>query len=133
MTPSHARGAAVFLANPDRVAAHDAALWFIRGKRDVATAIPEWEALRDAGAALKAHAMGSLAQLLESFEARASAAGITVHWARDAAEHNSIVLDILRRRGARRVSKSSFDVPLLAWLRAKRLPRAGPPFLKGIT
>lgn len=106
MTSRHAQGAATFLANAERAAAHDSALWFIRGKRDVASDIPEWEALRDAAAALKAHAMGSLAELLVAFEARATAAGVTVHWARDAAEHNDIVLEILRARGARRVSKS---------------------------
>jgi L-lactate dehydrogenase complex protein LldF len=50
--------------------------------------------------------MGSLAELLEAFETRATAAGVTVHWARDAAEHNAIVVDILRARGARRVAKS---------------------------
>lgn len=106
MISSHARGAAEFLSDPDRTAAHDGALWYIRGKRDIASDIPEWEALRDAGAALKAHVLGSLAELLESFEARATAAGVSVHWARDAAEHNNIVLGILRRHDAKRVSKS---------------------------
>ena len=106
MTNTHADAAATFLGNAPSARAHDDALWFIRGKRDGASNIPEWEALRTAGAALKAHAMGSLAELLESFEARATAAGVTVHWARDAAEHNAIVLDILRRHNARRVSKS---------------------------
>ena len=68
--------------DPERAEWHDQSLWFVRAKRDAATDLPEWEALREAGAALKAHAMGSLAELLEAFEARATAAGITVHWAR---------------------------------------------------
>jgi len=102
----HAAAAAEFLKDPERAAWHDESLWFVRERRDTATAIPEWEALRDAGAALKKHAMGSLAELLEAFEARATAAGVAVHWARDAAEHNDIVLDILQRHGATRVAKS---------------------------
>ena len=106
MTNTHADAAAKFLDDTKGAKAHDDALWFIREKRDTASDIPEWEALRDAGAALKAHAMGSLAALLEAFEARATAAGVTVHWARNAAEHNTIVLDILRSHNTKRVSKS---------------------------
>ncbi|MGH7593195.1 MAG: lactate utilization protein B [Gemmatimonadales bacterium] len=106
MNAGHAAAAAEFLRDPGRAAWHDQSLWYVREKRDSATALPEWEALRDAGAALKAHAMGSLGELLQTFEARATTAGVTVHWARDAGEHNSIVLDILRHRGARRVVKS---------------------------
>lgn len=106
MTGSHASAAAAFLADEDRAAWHDQALWFVRQKRDGATNLPEWEALRDAGAALKAHAMGSLAELLETFEQRATANGAEVHWARDAAEHNAIVLRLLREHGAARVAKS---------------------------
>jgi L-lactate dehydrogenase complex protein LldF len=106
MTRSHADAAKTFLADAGRARWHDQSLWYVRQKRDVATDLPEWEALRDAGSALKAHAMSQLADLLEAFEARATAAGITVHWARDAAEHNAIVLHILRQRGAERVAKS---------------------------
>jgi L-lactate dehydrogenase complex protein LldF len=106
VNPTHPAAAATFLRDPERSAWHDEALWFVRQKRDSATALPEWETLRDAGAALKAHAMSRLAELLETFESRATAAGVTVHWARDAAEHNAIVLDILRSAGATRVAKS---------------------------
>ncbi len=106
MSAGHPEAAKEFLRDPERAAWHDRSIWYVRENRDRATAIPEWEALRDAGAALKAHAMGSLSELLESFEARATGAGVTVHWARDAAEHNDVVLDILRSRGAQRVAKS---------------------------
>ena len=106
MSRTHPAAAAVFLRDSERAAWHDEALWFVRQKRDTATALPEWEALRDAGAALKAHAMGRLAELLETFETHATAAGVVVHWARDAAEHNAVVLDILRSAGATRVAKS---------------------------
>jgi L-lactate dehydrogenase complex protein LldF len=102
----HAHAAAGFLGNPERAAWHDQSLWFVRQKRDRATDHPDWEALRTAGAALKAHAMGRLAELLEEFERHAHANGVRVHWARDAAEHNAIVLGILAEAGVTRVSKS---------------------------
>jgi len=102
----HAQAAAGFLVDADRAAWHDRSLWFMRQKRDRGTALPEWESLRLAGSALKAHAMSRLADLLEEFERRATANGVVVHWARDAAEHNAIVLDILHSAGVSRVSKS---------------------------
>jgi L-lactate dehydrogenase complex protein LldF len=106
MTATHPEAAKAFLADAERTEWHDQALWFIRAKRDKATDLPEWEALRDAAAAMKAHAMSRLPELLEDFERRATMAGITVHWAVDAAEHNTIVRDLLQRAGVRRVAKS---------------------------
>jgi len=103
---SHPDAAKAFLHDGERAAWHDDALWYVRSKRDRATDLPEWEALREAASALKAHAMSRLAELLEAFEQRATASGIVVHWARDAAEHNRIVLDILRSTGVKRVAKS---------------------------
>ena len=102
----HPAAAAAFQRDPDRAAWHDDALWFVRLRRDRASDIPEWESLRERAAALKAHAMANLAELLETFEQRATASGVTVHWARNAAEHNRIVLEILRNAKARRVAKS---------------------------
>ena len=106
MNTGHSAAAAEFLSDANRAAWHDQALWFVRQRRDRATDLPEWEALRDRAAALKAHAMGNLAGLLEAFEVRATAGGTTVHWARDAKEHNRIVFDILRQHSATRVAKS---------------------------
>ncbi len=102
----HSKGAASFLDDAARAAWHDQSLWFMRQKRDRATALPEWEALRNAGSALKTHAMSRLADLLEEFECNATANGVAVHWARDAAEHNAIVLGILHAASVTRVSKS---------------------------
>ena len=102
----HPAAAAQFLRDPERAKWHDDSLWFVRQKRDRATDLPEWESLRNAGAALKAHAMSRLAELLEEFEQRAMANGVSVHWARDADEHNAIVRGILRDAGAKRVVKS---------------------------
>lgn len=103
---SHADASRDFLRDASRARWHDDAVWSVRERRDRATALPEWESLRDAASQLKQHAMSRLAELLEEFEQRATANGVTVHWARDAAEHNAIVLDILRDAGAQRVAKS---------------------------
>jgi L-lactate dehydrogenase complex protein LldF len=104
---SHPDLARRFLADHDRATWHDEAVWAVRAKRDKqAHAVPEWEALREAAAGIKAHTMGRLAEYLEEFEGNATRNGAVVHWARDAAEHNRIVLGILRARGATRLVKS---------------------------
>jgi L-lactate dehydrogenase complex protein LldF len=78
----------------------------IRDKRArVVSELPDWEALRDAGAALKARAMATLPEQLERLEAAVTAAGGTVHWARDAVEANGIVAGIARERGVDEVVK----------------------------
>ena len=104
--PAHPEAAAAFVRDTERAAWHDEAIWFVREKRDRATDLPEWESLRSAASLVKAHAMSRLAELLEEFEARATANGVTVHWARDAAEHNTIVREILQAGGAKCVAKS---------------------------
>lgn len=104
---SHPERARAFLANAERAAWHDAALWFMRERRDAAAATtPDWEALRSEAAAIKRHALSRLPELWEQFEANAAVRGAQVHWARDAAEHNAIVLELLRAQGAQRVVKS---------------------------
>ncbi|MFG1836913.1 LutB/LldF family L-lactate oxidation iron-sulfur protein [Micromonospora sp. NPDC049175] len=78
----------------------------IRAKRArVVDEVPDWEALRDAGAAIKADVQRRLPELLEQFEASATAAGATVHWARDAAEACRIVVELTRATGADEVVK----------------------------
>jgi L-lactate dehydrogenase complex protein LldF len=67
--------------------------------------LPDWEALRDAGAAIKARAMATLPEQLERLEASVQRAGGTVHWARDGAEANAIVAQVARSHGAREVVK----------------------------
>jgi L-lactate dehydrogenase complex protein LldF len=108
MNPTtHADAAATFVRDAERTAWHDQALWFVRQRRDLAAhAVPEWEALRDLASAIKRHTVSHLADYLEEFEQRATRNGVVVHWARDAAEHNGIVLGILRARGVRRLVKS---------------------------
>jgi L-lactate dehydrogenase complex protein LldF len=103
----HADRAAKFLADEDHAHWHDQAVWFVRAKRDrAASGVPEWEKLRELAAAIKAHTQARMADYLEEFERKATAAGAKVHWARDAAEHNAIVHGILAERGVTRLVKS---------------------------
>ena len=78
----------------------------IRAKRLAAVAeCPDWEELREAGRAMKAAAMARLPELLEQLEAAVTAAGGHVHWARDAAEANAVVTDLVRATGSSEVVK----------------------------
>ncbi len=73
----------------------------IRDKRlQVTDELPDWEQLRSAGAAVKADVLGRLPELLEQFEAAVTARGGRVHWARDAAEANEIVAELVRETGS---------------------------------
>jgi L-lactate dehydrogenase complex protein LldF len=78
----------------------------IRTKRSRAVAErPDWEALRLSGAAIKDDVIARLAELLEQLESNVTAAGGVVHWARDAAEANAIVVELVRAAGASEVVK----------------------------
>ncbi|WP_200215122.1 LutB/LldF family L-lactate oxidation iron-sulfur protein [Micromonospora coerulea] len=66
---------------------------------------PDWQQLRDAGAAIKADVMARLPELLEQLEAAVTAAGGTVHWAADAVEANRIVTELVAATGSDRVIK----------------------------
>ena len=104
---NHATAAAEFVANRERAHWHDAALWSARTRRDKASrTLAEWEALRELASRIKLHTMSRLDEYLEMFEANATRLGAQVHWARDAAEHNRIVTEILERHGVTRVVKS---------------------------
>src|SRR3954447_13216993 len=103
----HSTAAAAFVANDERVRWHDSAVWFARTKRDrAAHGVPEWETLREFASRIKLHTMSRLDEYLQEFEANATRLGAQVHWARDAAEHNSIVADIVKRHGAKHIVKS---------------------------
>ena len=104
---AHSTRAELFVANDERMHWHDKALWFVRQKRDKAAAsVPEWERLRELASQIKTHTLIQLPEYLEAFETKARALGAEVHWAKDAAEHNAIVLGILEAAGAKRVVKS---------------------------
>ena len=78
----------------------------IRAKRaSVVAELPDWEELRNAGSAIKTDAMSRLPALLRQLEAAVVARGGSVHWARDAAEANRIVIDLVKATGATEVVK----------------------------
>jgi L-lactate dehydrogenase complex protein LldF len=104
---SHPTKAAEFLDDPAKAKWHDETLWFVRDKRDISSkTIPEWEQLRDLASGIKDNVLANLDSYLEEFERHAQANGIQVHWAKDAEEHNSIVLDILQRHNCKAIVKS---------------------------
>jgi len=103
----HAEAASRFIASEKHEAFHDARLWDLRKKRDrEAYAIPEWEQLRQLASDIKEHTLTHLADYLEEFERNAVKNGVKVHWARDAAEHNQIVYEILAAVEAKTLVKS---------------------------
>lgn len=78
----------------------------IRAKRSrVVAELPDWEELRNAGRAIKADVLAQLETYLTEFERRATEAGAQVHWARDAAEANEIVVEVARSHAATEVVK----------------------------
>jgi L-lactate dehydrogenase complex protein LldF len=78
----------------------------IRAKRaQVVAEVPDWEELRDAGSAIKQHALLHLDELLVSLEESVTRAGGVVHWARDAAEANATVVRLVAETGQSEVVK----------------------------
>jgi L-lactate dehydrogenase complex protein LldF len=103
----HAEASSKFIQATHHVEFHDRRLWGLRQKRDrESREIPEWEQLRTIASGIKEHTLTHLADYLEEFERNATANGMVVHWARDAAEHNQIVHDIMAARGATILVKS---------------------------
>jgi L-lactate dehydrogenase complex protein LldF len=94
------------LANDVQRANLRAATHTIRAKRDAVVAeVPDWELLRRAGEAIKDDVLAGLPGYLERLEVAVRAAGGVVHWARDAAEANTIVVAIARAKGVDEVVK----------------------------
>src|SRR5262245_43662687 len=66
-------------------------------RRKVAiTTVEDWEALREKARAVKDETLAHLDKYLEKFVENAEKAGARIHWARDAKEANSIVLNLLK-------------------------------------
>ncbi len=78
---------------------------FVHRRTDAIARYGDFEALRDAGAAIRNAALSNLDNLLETFERNVTARSGHVHWARDAREAREIVLKILQESGARTVTK----------------------------
>ncbi|WP_344077305.1 lactate utilization protein B [Luedemannella helvata] len=78
----------------------------IRDRRLRAVAeLDDWEALREAGAAIKDDVLARWPELLVQLEAAVTRAGGVVHWARDAAEANAIVAKVARTHGVDEIVK----------------------------
>ena len=78
----------------------------IQAKRArVVAETPDWEELRDAGAAIRERALRNLDGLLVQLEEAVTRAGGTVHWARDALDANEIVTALVHATGASEVVK----------------------------
>ncbi|AHB48181.1 (Fe-S)-binding protein [Hyphomicrobium nitrativorans NL23] len=78
---------------------------FVAARARAVAALPEYEAMRDAGAAIKDHTLANLDFYLERFERAVVDRGGHVHWAADAEEACRIVREICTRTGARTVTK----------------------------
>ncbi|GAA4593821.1 LutB/LldF family L-lactate oxidation iron-sulfur protein [Planotetraspora phitsanulokensis] len=78
----------------------------IRGRRaSVVGELPDWPDLRQAGKAIKDHTLRNLDTYLVRLEEAVTKAGGHVHWARDAAEANRIVTDLVKATGETQVVK----------------------------
>ncbi|GGP02361.1 lactate utilization protein [Nonomuraea glycinis] len=78
----------------------------IRGKRaNVVGELPDWTELRAAGKAIKDETLRHLDRYLIQLEEAVTRAGGHVHWARDAAEANRIVADLVKATGESEVVK----------------------------
>jgi L-lactate dehydrogenase complex protein LldF len=78
----------------------------IRAKRDKAVAeLPDWEALREAGRAIKERTVRHLDHYLVMFEEAVTRVGGHVHWAADAADANQIITGLVKGHGADEVVK----------------------------
>lgn len=106
MSTKHSIAAERVNRNPEWVTRHDQTFWSVREKRDIqAHGLPEWEQLREAASQIKKYTVTHLADYLETFERNATANGAIVHWAKDADEYNSIVMQILRQHNVKKVVK----------------------------
>ena len=111
--PEAARQALAARPNPDAPFEHSQTRRNVRHATDVIQAkrnavvaeLPEWPALRRAGAAIRAHTLEHLDHYLLEFEANCTRRGGRVHWAADAADARRQVLEILAPHAPREVIK----------------------------
>ena len=104
---THSKATKRFVADAERMAWHDKALYAVREKRDrMMMTVPEWEGLRQLSSQIKRHTLSRLGHYLCEFERHATANGMTVHWAKDAAEMNETVWQLIREHGGSNLVKS---------------------------
>ena len=76
---------------------------FVRGRAQRVAEIDNFEAIRDAAAAIRDRALAQLDLYLEEFERNAVARGAVVHWAETREDVNRIVCEIGRASCRERV------------------------------
>ena len=104
--PKFARGAKTQLENNQLRRNLHKATHTIRAKRAARVAeVPQWQELRLAAEAIKNRTLRHLDTYLVQLEESLTRAGATVHFARDAAEANRIVVDLVRAKGVDEVVK----------------------------
>jgi L-lactate dehydrogenase complex protein LldF len=79
---------------------------FVPGRAAAIGELDDFEATRDAAAAIRNRALEHLDFFLEEFERNAQARGAVVHWAETSADVNRIVIAIARDNGVRKAVKS---------------------------
>jgi len=89
-----------------RGALKNATSLFGERRKQAAASLPNWEDLRSQARAIKDEVLLHLDRYLEEFVGNAESRGAKVHWARDAAEANSIICGLATERAARIVVKS---------------------------
>ena len=105
-SPRFPQAAKIELANAEQRKNLRHATHTIRDKRARAVAeLPHWQDLRSAGEAIKNRVLRHLPEYLEQLEESLKRNGAEVHWARDAAEANRIIIDLVRATGSDEVVK----------------------------
>jgi L-lactate dehydrogenase complex protein LldF len=89
-----------------RGALKNATSLFGERRKAAAASLPNWEDLRSEARAIKDDVLSHLDRYLEEFAGNAESRGAKIHWARDAAEANSIICGLAAERKARIVVKS---------------------------
>ena len=79
---------------------------FVENRRAAVERLPEFEEMKRLARGIKEHTLQNLDFYLEAFEKRVCAQGGQVHWASTPKEACDVVIDICRRVGAKRVTKS---------------------------
>ena len=79
---------------------------FVAKRRSAIAELDDFEATREAGAAIRQRALDDLDVWLEMFERTPRARGATVLWAETPADINALVLEIAFRHGVRKIIKS---------------------------
>ena len=78
---------------------------FIEKRRIAIEALPEFEAIKRHGIAIKEDVLANMADYLEQFEQQVQNNGGHVHWAQSPAEAREIVLDLCRQQKAHSIAK----------------------------